>query len=151
MSYQGRGVAARGDSSAAGRDTGDSPKPLRGPQQRLTSPCFIPARYKYHFPALEALGAAPVPPVPMEKGFYHKHLVNSCLGAPFLPGLAFIPRESIRKNKHSCPCAHTAPALPGCACQARGSQMVPEPQAWLGSPGGHKNCCKGICPLPFAL
>lgn len=155
MSYQGRGGAAPGPwqhrrtALQPGRDTGDSPKPppapARGPGKgsaTVTSRC-TPGALSQPGKNISSLlrsrsalpGAGPVPPVPMEKDFYHKHLVNSCRRSPFPAGPAFIRRESIRKNKHSSSlCTHGPgpPALAGCAWQTGGSQMVPGAGA-----GGH--------------
>lgn len=185
MSYQGRGGAAPGPwqhrrtALQPGRDTGDSPKPppapARGPGKgsaAVTSRC-TPGALSQPGKNISSLlrsrsalpGAGPVPPVPMEKDFYHKHLVNSCRRSPFPAGPG-VYSERVNKEKQTfLVLVHTRPRAAGAGrlcladwrlpdgAQSRGRRA--QPQAWLWGSWEAKEdtttTAKGFSLFPFSL
>lgn len=64
------------------------------------------------------LGTVPLPPVPMEKAFYHKHLVNSCQRSLSLPAPRLFAESQYGKTNIPRPCAHTSLGCRSAACRA---------------------------------
>lgn len=178
MSYQGRGGAGVGTGGQpcclAGTQV-TAASTARGPRERLCR-----AHIALHPSALSQTGkkisffcsgagcggsqrcpgAGPaVPPVPMEKVFYHKHLVNSCRRSPFPARPPGVYSERVNKEKQTfLVLVHTRPgagrlclADPRLPDGARGPAGTAPNLAvgQLGSRAGHKTRCEGIFPFPF--